>query len=221
MAKTCAQFITRIKQLVGRSINLNSTLDLDNIILDALNEAQLYITRKLPHILELQTKDITTLKCITDHYEYAVPAAVAHLSDVWILDGSSSVQLTYVHKNEFDAQWPDVPSVGSGLPSCYTRRGSNIEFNCPISSDYNDKVIRFDYCKWPIAFTSSTSTQTSSLINADYGLILFAWSEALRVLAKCNQTILKTADEKLLWFSQWLDNYSDYHDKQTEELTEQ
>ena len=223
MAKTCVELIARVKQLVGRSTNLNSTLDLDTIILDALNEAQIQIVRKLSHILELQVKDVTSLVTVLDQYEYDlsdIDIPVAHLSQVWILDGESSQRLTYINKDTFDKRWPDVSVIASGLPKYYTRRGNTIEFNCPVSSDYAAKAIRVDYCKWAAEFESITADEESELINADYGLILFAWSEALRVLAKGNTAILRVADEKLLMFSEWFNTYKSYYSMQIEELAE-
>lgn len=224
MAKTCAQLIARVKQLIGRAGTFSSTtLDIDNIILDALNEAQIHIVRKTPNILDLQVKDITTLDALTNQYEYNIGSftiPIAHLMNVWILDGTSSRRLRYRYKDDFDKLYPDVSAIAVGMPDCYTRRGNKIEFNCPVSSDYNGYAIRVDYAKWAAEFASTVSTAVSQLTQADQGLILFAWSEALRVLAKGNAALVNIADEKRLLFNQWLDEYSDYHDLATEELTE-
>lgn len=223
MAKTCTQLIARVKQLIGRSGNVNDTLDIDNIILDALNEAQINIVRKIPNIMELQVKDTTTLDAITNQYEYNLSGftiAIAHLMSVWIMDGTSSRRLKYKSKDDFDRLYPDVSAIGAGMPDCYTRRGNKIEFNCPVSVDYNGYAIRVDYCKWATDFASTTSTSASVLSQADQGLILFAWSEALRVLAKGNASLVAIAQEKKMLFNEWLDEYSDYHDLQTEDLTE-
>lgn len=223
MAKTCAQLITRVRQLIGRSGNVNDTLSIDDIILDALNEAQINIVRKIPNIMELQVKDTTTLDAVTDQYEYDLAdfdPAIAHLSNVWIMDGTSSVRLRYREKDEFDRRWPDVSAESASMPQYYTRRGNKIEFDCPVVSDYNGYAIRVDYCKWAADFASAASTATSELIQADQGLILFAWSESLRVLAKGNTSLIAVANEKKMLFNEWLDEYSDYHDLATEDLTE-
>lgn len=223
MAKTGSQLISRVKQLIGRSGNFSSTtLDLDNIILDSLNDAQVHIVRKAPHLIDLQVKDITTLAAVTDEYEYGLSTfdpAIAHLSQVWILNGTDSKRLRYKHKDEFDRKYPDVSDIASAMPDYYTRRGNKIEFNCPVSSSYNGYAIRVDYCKWAAEFADTSSAETSDLINADRGLILFAWGDALRVLAKGNTNILRIADEKIILFNAWLDDYADYHDMQTEEIT--
>ncbi len=223
MAKTCAQLIARVKQLVGRTGNVASQIDIDNIVLDALNEAQVYIVRKVPNIMDLQVKDTTTLDAATDQYEYDLAGftiPIAHLMNVWILDGTSSIRLDYEQKDEFDKHYPDVASIAAGVPDIYTRRGNKIEFNCPVSSDYNAKDIRVDYCKWATEFASTVSTATSQLIKADQGLILFAWGETLRAIAKGNPSVIAIANEKKALFNEWLDDYSDYHDLATENITE-
>jgi hypothetical protein len=224
MAKTCTQLISRVKQLIGRSGNVNSTLSIDEIILDALNEAQVFIVRRIPNIMELQVKDTATLDTVTDQYEYDLSdfdPKIAHLMNVWIMDGTSSRRLRYKHKDDFDKFYPDVSAIAAAMPAYYTRRGNKIEFDCPVSSDYNGKDIRIDYCKWAAEFTSVDSTEPSELAQADQGLILFAWNEALRVLAKGNTSLLAVANEKKMLFNEWLDEYADYHDMQTEDLTEE
>lgn len=223
MAKTCAELITRVRQLVGRTTNLNTTLDLDDIILEALNEAQRQIVRKMPHIIELQVKDTTTLNTVTGQYSYSLSGftyPIAHISNIWILDGTSSQRLHYLDKNDFDVRWPDVSAVSSGLPKYYTRRGNAIEFNCPISSAYNGKDIRVDYCKWAADFEDTSSSATSEIEKADYGLILFAWAEALRVIAKGNAAMVAIAEERFKTFVQWFNNFKSYHNMQIEELVE-
>jgi len=224
MAKTCVQLISRVKQLIGRTgaVNVN-TLDIDNIILDALNDAQVQIVRQLPHISDLQVKDTTTLDTVQDQYEYSLSGfspAIAHLQNIWILNGTSSRRIKYLHKDTFDRQWPDVSAVAASWPDYYTRRGNTIEFNCPISSDCAGLDVRVDYCKWAAPFTDTASTQTSELVNADRGLILYAWSDTLRVIARGNQGVLAAANEKRAWFDEWLDEYADYHDMLTEDLKE-
>jgi len=223
MAQTCEQIISRIKQLIGRSVNLNTTLDIDNILLDALNEAQRYIVRKLPHITNLQVRDTATLKTVTDQYSYSIASIVsliAHIRGICIMNGSSSKYVRCLHPEDFDKQWPDVSSVGSGLPKYYTLRSDSIEFNCPISSTYSDKIIRIDYCRWPTEFSSITSTQMSDLNNADYGLILFAWADVLRVLAKGNGELMAISTLKMQMFQEWLNTYKSYYDSLYEELVE-
>jgi len=221
MAKTCAELITRIKQLVGRSTNVNSGIDIDNIILDGLNEAQIYIVRNCPHILELQIKDTTTLDTVLDQYSYNLSGftiPIAHICNVWIMDGSSSIRLKYMEKEHFDRKYPDISDIASGCPYIYTRRANTIEFNCPVDSSYAAKDIRVDYTRWAAPFTLAGTTAVSTLINADRGLEFFAWADTLRILAKGNVSLLRVADEKKLWFDEWLDDYSDYYEKQIEEL---
>jgi len=224
MAKTCSEFITRIKQLVGRSIGTTAALDLDFIILDALNEAQVQIVQKLPCIIDLQVTDTDSIQTVSDEYEYDLDdfePPIAHITNIWILNGTSSpCKLMYIPRDDFDERWPDISLIGSGLPKYYTRRGRVIQFNCPISAEYSEKQIRIDYCKWPADFDATNVDDESELPNADYGLLLFAWSETLRVLAKGNVALVQIADEKLMLFGQWFNNYKSYHSLQIEESVE-
>ena len=223
MAKTCTELITRIKELVGRNGNVSSSISLDDIILDALNNAQLHIVRKVPNILELQVKDTGTLACVTDQYEYSLAGfdpAIAHLSEVWIMDGTDSRRLRYRHKADFDRKYPDVSEIASGMPGWYTRRGNKIEFNCPVASNYSTYPIRVDYCKWAAEFASTTSTEVSRIQQSDKGLILFAWAETLNAIAKGNTTLIGIATQKKLLFDEWMEEFADYHDMQLEEIVE-
>lgn len=216
--KTCVQMIARVKQLVGRAVAGN-TISIDQIILDALNDAQVAITRRCPHIMSLQTTNTTTILTVLSQYAYSIASvspAIAHLMDVWILYGLETVQVTFLDMVTFDKRYPVVASESAACPDYYTQRGTQIEFNCPISSDYAGRYLRLNYCKWPTSFLSTTSTARSDLLKASQGLILYAWSETLRAIAKNNATMLQAATEKRQWFEDWLDGYSQYHDLQVE-----
>ena len=216
--KTCVQLIGRVKQLVGRAVAGN-TISIDQIILDALNDAQAFITRQCPQIMSLQTKDTTTVLTVLNQYAYSIAAvdpAIAHLMDVWILNGLSTTKLDFLATRIFDNQYPDVASISAACPDFYTQRGTQIEFNCPINSDYAGLYLRLNYTKWPTSFASTTSVARSQLLKASQGLIFYAWSETLRAIAKNNPAMLQAANEKRSWFNDWLDDYSQYHDLQVE-----
>lgn len=218
MAKSISEIITEIKGLVGRSRSVGTDIDLDTILLNAINYVQDLIVKKCPCILELQVKDTTTLDTVEDQYEYSIASLdIAHLQDVWILDGTSTHKLTFIDLELFDDRFPDVDSESVGLPDYYTRRGSNIEFNCPIDSEYASKDIRLNYCKKPAAFTSSISDATCDINDIDTGLILYGWYKALTVVSKNNPNL---ALAKRVEFNEWLDEYIDYVDMQTENLLE-
>jgi len=220
MAKTCADMITRVKALIGRS-TASGTLSLDPIILDELNEAQLEIVRRSPRLTDLQVKDITTLDAATDTYSYDISSStftipIAHLRDVWVMDGEDSQWLRFMDRHEFDRRYPSVSDIASALPDFYTRRGDTIEFNCPIKSDYNGNAIRVDYCKWATPFASTDSTEASDLVDADKGLILFAVAGTLRTIAKGDTRMLQRATIERGYFEDWLGKYQAYHDIMTE-----
>jgi hypothetical protein len=215
--KTCAVLIARIKQLVGRNIT-SPNLSLDEIILDALNDAQVRIVRDVPNIMELQVKN-TTLSTILNTYSYSFAAfnpPVAHLQNVWILNGLQSQLIRFKDREDFDLKTPDVSAQNAGFPAKWTRRGNAIEFSCPISAEYVGLSIRADYCKWATPFPSTISTATSELVNSDEGLIYFGWAKAIEVIHKDNPNLYR---EKLAMFESWLEDYSEYHDLSSQEET--
>jgi hypothetical protein len=221
MSKTCAELITRVKQLIGRTGTDSANLDLTGIIIDAFNDAQIRIVKDCPHIPELQVKDKTTLTLTTDEYEYDISdfdPPIAHLKTrLWIIGVDVQYKAVFVPLNKFDEAYPDVESIAAGLPNRFTVRGATLEFNCPVSSDYNALPVRLDYTKWATPFDEAEDDAECDIVNADRGLIWFGWSEALRVIAKSDASLLQAANEKLELFENWLTHFADYHDMQAEE----
>jgi hypothetical protein len=215
---TCAQLIDKIKHIAGRGATTTSGLDIDTVLLDALNEAQRKIVKRCPNLEELQVKDITTLDALTGIYSYSIAAfnpEIMFIHDVWILNGTSSFHLEYMEKDDFDLKYPDPSSITAGTPERWTRRGNTIEFNCPVSATYNGLAIRVDYTKKVTPFPTTTSTNKSDIADADDGLMMFAWSKLLRIIARDNPML---AQEKLVQFNEWLDEFEDQHDIEYEEL---
>lgn len=221
MGLTCSQMIDRVLERVGRK-HTTSTLQLDEVILDALNEAQRKIVRRCPHVMELQVKNVEYLKTISGQYEYDVSdidPPIAHLQAVWILNGLESEGVPFKRKRAFDSLYPDVSAVSDGFPSYYTQRGDTLVFSCPISSNYANLVIRLDYCQWATPFESVESEEESDINNADTGLTYFGEAEALRAIGGGNSQVLAIADHKEQQFERWLTELQSYHDLQTEQTT--
>jgi hypothetical protein len=221
MALTCAQMIDRVLQRVGRKYT-SSQFQLNEVVLDALNEAQRKIVRRCPHPLELQVKDDTYCKVVTSHYEYDlsdIDPPMAHLQAVWILNGLESHEVTFKNKRKFDSAYPDVSAVAAALPTYYTRRGHTLVFSCPFSSDYDGLAIRLDYCQWASEFEAVTSEETSDIENSDTGLMHWAEAESLKAIARGNATVLAIAKQKERDFDDWLTEFQSYHSVQTEETT--
>jgi hypothetical protein len=223
--KTLASLLARVKQLVGRTGTDSANLDLTGIIIDAFNDGLIRIVKECPNIPELQVKDVDTLETATDEYEYALNVfdpPIAHLkSHLWILDDDSQYLVEFMELNKFDELYPDVSAIASGIPNKYTVRGSVLEFNCPVSADYTGLPIRVDYTQFATPFDDDDMTAQCEIVNADRGLILLGWSEALRTIAKGDATMLQVANEKLELFGEWLHHFGDYHDMQTEETVQE
>lgn len=218
MAKTGVALITRVKQMIGRSLTTTSGLDIDNVVLDALNEAQRRIARRCPQLKELQIKDITTLDALTGVYSYSfagftIPILFFH--DVWILNGTSSFHIEHKDTDDFDLDYPDPSAVIAGTPEYWTQRGSAIEFNCPVSSSYNGMAIRVNYTRKPVDFASISSTATSTIEDCDDGLIQFCLYRIKKVIDKNNPAL---AAAELTLFNEWLDEFEEQHDMEYEEL---
>jgi hypothetical protein len=212
--------IDRILYLVGRKTT-TSALPLNEIILDALNEAQVKIVRRCPQILEMQISDITSHNATTSQYRYSIALfnpGVAHLQRIWVLNGTSTQEVIFMEKDRFDRNYPAISSIDAGFPDYYTLRGQNVDFSCPFASDYNALDLRFDYCKWATPFASVSSTATSSILTADRGLMLWAESVAWDAIGIGNSILRQLAKVREADFKSWLNEFSNYHEMQTEEL---
>jgi len=221
MSLTCAQMIDRVLERVGRK-HTTSTFKLDDVILDALNEAQRTIVRRCPHVLELQVRDTTYCKAETDRYEYDlsdIDPPIAHLRQVWVMNGLETHRVTFKSRKWFDSQYPDPSAVSSGLPTYYTQVGHTLVFSCPFSSDYNGLALRLDYCQWAGEFDSVESQEISDIEDADQGLMYYAEAETLRAIARGNASVLAAARLKEGQFHDWLTELQSYHDLQTEDTT--
>jgi hypothetical protein len=214
---TCAQMILKVRELVGRKLTTTSGLDIDTVILDALNEAQRKIVKRCPDLEELQVSD-TSLTARTATYTYSLTRfdpAILSISDVWILNGTSSFHVEYKEKSAFDLRYPDPSAISNGTPRFWTRRADVIDFNCPLDASYNGLLIRVDYTQKPTPFATITDTNYSDIFECEDGLIMFAWSKLLRIIAREKPML---AQEKLVQFNEWLDEFEDQHDMEYEEL---
>ena len=216
--KTCAQMIDRVLDLVGRK-HTTSRLNLAEIVLDALNEAQRKIAHRIPQALDLTVSDITTFDATTGQYEYdlsTLSPGLRHLQRVWVIDGLSSQEVTFRPRDWFDRNFPDVSVVGAGFPSYYTRRGHKLLFSCPFSSTYHGKALRLDYEKEPARFTATTSAQTCELEDAEDGLILWGQVKALRAIGRADPALLTAAIAREREWDAWLTEYEARQDRETE-----
>jgi hypothetical protein len=145
----------------------------------------------------------------------------AHISGIWLMNGASTRQegLRYRPLPEFQAKYIPVSEQSESEPVTYTRQGSNIIFNCPISSDYAGLKLKIDYTGWATAFASVGSTATSDIDNSDKGLILFALAEVYDELALAEPQFETKALKTRALYQQWLAEYNDYNQLCIEDLT--
>jgi hypothetical protein len=214
---TCAQMILKVREFVGRKLTTTSGLDVDAVILDALNEAQRKIVKRCPDLSELQVKD-TSLTARTNDYSYDLSRfdpAIQFIQDVWILNGTSSIHVEYKEQSAFDIRYPVPSANAAGTPRHWTRRGDTIEFNCPLAAAYDGLLIRVDHTAKPTPFALASSTSYSDIRDCEDGLMMFAWSKLLRIIARDKPML---AQEKLVQFNEWLDEFEDQHDMENEEL---
>ena len=183
------------------------------------NEAQKMIAEKVPGLHELTFKNTTsfdttaTLKWsiaeITSGLsDVTTEKRVAHVFDVFYLDGNRSKKLDYRPVDEFDVLYPDPThsDIPHTLCKNWTRRGDYIEIMPLCLTEYHDDDLRFDVGVYPIDITDALS---SSLNDADDGLIAYGVWKAFEAIG-----VEKQADA-LKWkatYYEWLEDYKDQND---------
>jgi hypothetical protein len=200
---TLTELITEVQALTGREDD--TVLITQARVVRFLNDAQDVIARACVGHLDLETKDADAITIATGTYSYsfaAITPAVLHLLDAYYMDGAQSYKLCYRDTADFDEDYPD-PTVYSGTPSEWTRRGSSIEvYPLPTSAE-NGKYIRLNYTKAPTAFSVSSLSASCTMTDADKGLIYYAVSEAFRAIGGHQAE----ADDYKKWFYEWLGDY--------------
>ena len=217
--KTCADLIDAIRLRAGRQ-NDNSLIT-EAFVLEALNDGQIDIARKCPGLIGLDERDETSITVATDDTTVDISTLdPAHISRIWILNGTSTRRagLKYVEPNRFFEKYIRVADISASEPTIYTRRGSTLYFNCPVASDYDGLYLRIDYTKWPDPFASVNSTARSDLARSNRGLIFFAEATVFDEMALSNPKVETKALKKWAAYKDWLSDYQDYNDVQTEEL---
>jgi len=203
MALTLSELITEVQALTGREDD--AELITQARVVRFLNMAQDEIVKTCFGHIDLETKDADAITLATETYSYSFASLtpeVFHLLDVFYMDGSMSKKLHYRDTEDFDEDHPD-PTLFSGIPTEWTRRGATIEIY-PIPSESEDgKYLRVDYTKVPTAFSTSSLTATCNMAMADQGLVYFAVSEAFKSIGGHPQ---ESADYRNDFYT-WLEEY--------------
>jgi len=185
MALTGEELTDEIQELVGRTSNI--VLVDDTRCARWLNEAQRKIVDECPGIQNLLFKNATSLDT-TQSLAYPIEDItvgdetsdeIAHIFDVWYIDGADSYKIRWMHVDEFDLEYPDPSSTDFGFdrPSKWTRRGSNIEMFPLCACGYCNKDLRIDGDVYAGDFATNDTT-ASDISDADDILIAYGIHKA-------------------------------------------
>jgi hypothetical protein len=217
MSKTGAQLVTAVKQRAARTND--TVLITTDFVLDALNEAQIKITRETPRIVDLDASDTTTYTISTNDTSVNISTLdPAHIGGIWILNGADTRQqgLKYRELSRFRSRYIPIANQSSTEPTEYTRQGNTIYFDAPVSSDYNGLNLHIDYTAWPTDLANGAVA--SEITRADKGLILFALAECYDAMALSQPQFEAKALKTRGLFNIWFDEYKDYQMMLIEEL---
>jgi len=186
MGLSCEEQTDEIQALTGR-VGDTKLID-DTWCCRRLNEAQVYIVDHCPQLRDLEFKSTNSIAFATDDISYAIlditagdttDEGVAHIQNVWLMDGANSILLDFQPTDEFDAALIDPTSSdhSASKPTRWTRRGNNIEVAPRPSSDYNGNDMRIDGVRYAAEFTTN-DTSSSEIPDSDEGLTYYAVAKA-------------------------------------------
>lgn len=216
MPMSCASMAAQVQALCGR------TGDTELVCLTQIakwfNEAQRDIVNRCPGLHAMTFKNTTSLDT-TQSLRYSLNDITGGdyteqvISDVWgvsYLDGQDSRKLSFVHTDEFDAQWPDPTHADSvfGKPRHWTRRAKNIEIRPVSACSYCDKDLRFDGDFHAREFTTADTTRYSDLSQADEGLSNYALCKAWRSIGDTRKAM-----DYSVQYEAWLTQYQADNDR--------
>jgi len=219
MARTCAELITEIQALCGRTGD--TVLITSARVLVWLNEAQKDIAEYVPNLHELAYKNTISLE-ITQTlkwpfaditfdvtYDNTTTNHIAHVFNIFLLDGNESAKLTYLPIDEFDDNWPDP--THSDTPTnqsiVWTRRGNYAEIMPLCNTNDCTKNWRIDVAKYPKDFTGTASAVSSILSDADNLLMAYGVWKSFVAMGK------ETADDAAIWRNEYYTLREEYKDK--------
>ena len=210
---TGEQLIDEVQALIGRPDD--TELITDARVTRWLNEAQQDIVEKCPGLLALEF-DNTSLVCVSDQVAYNISDItcgddtasnyVAHLLDVFFLDGDNSFRIPYTHIDEFDGFFPDITTRSPDKPTRWTRAGNQIKVSPRPSTDYVDYILKVKGTAYAEDFTTNDS-DASDISMADNGLIYYAVGEAWASIGNEDRSLIYKQK-----YQSWLDDYIDKND---------
>lgn len=142
----------------------------------------------------------------------------AHIGGLWLLNGSETRRrgLHYRELTDFRGKYILTAETAPSEPTEYTRQGSTLLFNRPVSSDYMGLRFKIDYTAF--ATDLLNGAVASELPDSNKGLILFALAETYDKMALSMPQFETKAIKTRVLFNSWLDGWRDYQEMLIEEL---
>ncbi len=142
----------------------------------------------------------------------------AHIGGLWILNGGSTRRagLRYRELTDFRRKYIPLSEQSPSEPTEYTRQGSTLYYNRPVSRDYQGLRLRMDYTAWATDLVNNGTVSELPLSNK--GLIKFALAECYDAIAFAQPRFESKALKERTLFHAWLDEYKSYQESLIEEL---
>jgi len=183
---TAAEMADEVQALTGTT-DTDEPLATESRITRWLNESQRIIVKKCAGIESLTFKNTTSFD-MTSLYEFDInditggdftTQDIAHVWDVWYLDGNESAQLTFLPTDEFDSQYPDPThsDIPVSFPKHWTRRAGQIEILPMSACAYWDSDLRFDGDFYPRDLSADSTEVCDISMSTDTGLIIYATAQ--------------------------------------------
>lgn len=189
MAKTRAQMVTEICDVVGKSVSATSRsgAELQDRVVDYLNWGQKRIAR-FHSFHELNTYN-ESAATVTSVKRYPLSTGTNNLglvrakdiSSIRLIDSENSRNLVRWHYRKFDKYYPRPENYSEGRPRIYARWGDDLEFFRIPDAAY---TLYIRYSQWAQDLTSAT--QTSDFQNKDQLLITAGILESYLALQEYN-----------------------------------
>lgn len=183
---TCAQMVDEVQALTGTT-DSDEPLATEARITQWINDGQREIVKECPGLESLLFKN-TTSHDLTQSLAYSInditggdftTQDIAHVWDVWYLDGAQSRKIDFVPTDEFDLMYPDPTHTDNpiSLAKHWTRRGGQVEIMPLSQCAYCDNDLRFDGDFYPRDFTTDSSSYSDISMGVHKGLIYYAVAE--------------------------------------------
>ncbi len=190
---TCSQMISEVQTITGAT-STDEPVATTTQITRWINRGQVEIARECPGLMPLVFKN-TTSHDITQSLRYSMDditagdstlQSIAHMYDVFYLDGQETEKLRFLPTDEFDGNWPDPThsDIPTGIPAYWTRRNRSIEIMPLSSCGYCNNDLRFDGDIYPRDFTTNSTYYSDISLGVESGLVVYAVAEYYKAIGE-------------------------------------